>query len=399
VALDPVAIAPLARLYHLACGLSYYKVLPAQSLISGYPLHSHEVTMLRALITGGLAEFAYVNDAPWALTPSFDFVLSEAEPERPSTGRPAVGQPLVPIGGGKDSVLTLDLLQKAGYRPVGFSVGHHPSITATAAVAGTPLVTVVRTLDAGLAEATRDTGFNGHVPVTAMNSLIALIASHALGLGPVVMSNEESASEATLTWNDQEVNHQYSKSGAFESLLRDTLWGSGFNRDSYFSLLRPITEIAIAEKFAKLTAYHRAFTSCNRAYVRDANRRVARWCGECAKCAFVGLILSPFIPRSELTAILGFDVLTSPAIRDHLDALVGLVDVKPLECVGEVAEAATALQLSADRLGEELPALPRHALTELHRRGLMPSAQAQLDLFVPGSLDSLPPQFRPLLAR
>jgi hypothetical protein len=395
-------IEPLARLYHLAAGLSYYKVLPAESVTSGYPLRAYEATLLAALVSDGLAEFAYVNDAPWALTPAYDlldfpldFPLDDA---RVLTAAPVSGPPLVPIGGGKDSALSLDLLQKAGRRPIGFSVGHHPSITATAAVAGVPLVTVTRHVDDGLGEATRRTGFNGHVPVTAMNSLIALIAARALGLGPVVMSNEESASEATLIWQGREVNHQYSKSGAFETLLRETIGESGADPDSYFSLLRPITELAIAQRFSELTRYHRAFTSCNRAYVRDPSRRVARWCGECAKCAFVGLILSPFIDRVDLGDILGFDVLTSKAITTYLDGLVGLIDVKPLECVGEVAEAATALQLTAQRLGDELPAYPREVLDELGRRGLMPSAQRQREVFELRPLDSLPLGYRGLLS-
>ena len=395
VRLDQAAVEPLARLYHLASGLSYYKVLPAESVVSGYPLAAHELALLEALVFEGLAEFAYVNDAPWALAPSYDIVRAQYLPTLPGA---VSGPPLVPIGGGKDSALSLDLLQKAGHRPVGFSVGHHPSITATAAVAGVALVTVTRQLDSGLAEASRQTGFNGHVPVTAMNSLIALITARALGLGPVVMSNEESASEATLTWQGRAVNHQYSKSSAFEILLRNTLAASGVSEEAYFSLLRPITELAIAQRFAKLTDYHLAFTSCNRAYVRDPTKRVARWCGECAKCAFVGLILSPFIDRDDLSEILGFDVLSSAAIRTHLPGLVGLVESKPLECVGEVAEAATALQLSADRLGDALPVYPRQVLDALHRRGLMPSTERQSELFELGSLESLPTAYRGLLS-
>ena len=391
--LDAALIDPLARLYHLASGLSYFKVLPAESITSGYPLHAHELTMLSALITDGLAEFAYVNDAEWSLTPSYDVVLTDASPARLA---PLSGPPLVPIGGGKDSALSLDLLQKAGHRPVGFSVGHHPSITATAAVAGVPLVTATRHLDSGLSDATSQTGFNGHVPVTAMNSLIALMCARALGVGPVVMSNEESASEATLTWNGREVNHQYSKSGVFETLLRTTLHESGLGADDYFSLLRPITEIAIAQRFSALTGYHRAFTSCNRAYVRDPARRVARWCGECAKCAFVGLILSPFIDRAELGEMLGFDLLTSEAINTYLEGLVGLIDVKPLECVGEVAEAATALFLTSELF--ELPAYPRDVLARLHERGLMPSSLRQRELFQLRSPELLPAGYRGLLS-
>ncbi len=395
VELDSDRVAPLARLYHLASGLSYYKVLPAQSLTCGYPMQLHELQLLQALISEGLAEYAYVNDAPWALTPSYDVTL-EPSPARPTPVWS--GAPLVPIGGGKDSALSLELLRRAGRRPVGFSVGHHPSITATAAVARVPLVTVTRTLDPGLGEATQQTGLNGHVPVTAINSLIALITAHALGLGPVVMSNEASASEATLQWNGREVNHQYSKSDVFEQLLREALGQSGYSPDSYFSLLRPLTELAIAERFSKLPQYHRAFTSCNRAYVRDPAQRVARWCGECAKCAFVGLILSPFIDRGQLAELLGFDVLTSPAIERYLPELVGLVDVKPLECVGEVAEAATALLLTSDRLGDQLPAFAAGVLADLNGRGLLPAPERRRAVFELGSLDGLPAPYRALLS-
>ncbi len=182
-------------------------------------------------------------------------------------------------------------------------------------------------------------------------------------------------------------------------LLRDTLVESGFDRDSYFSLLRPITELAIAQRFSELTGYHRAFTSCNRAYVRDPARRVARWCGECAKCAFVGLILSPFIERDELTEILGFDVLTSAAITTYLDGLVGL------------DRRQTARMRRRGRRGGDRPAAdrrpprartcpsyprqrPRPSCIE---RGLMPSAERQREVFELRSLDSIPPAYRGLL--
>ena len=66
------------------------------------------------VLTNGLGEFAYVNDLPQVFDTEID------APDRPDTTgtAPEVAEPqrmLVAVGGGKDSIVSLELLKQAGY--------------------------------------------------------------------------------------------------------------------------------------------------------------------------------------------------------------------------------------------------------------------------------------------
>ncbi len=201
----------------------------------------------------------------------------------------------------------------------------------------------------------RELGFrNGHVPVTGILSAIALMAAVLEGRDAVIMSNEWSASMPTLEVAGRPINHQFSKSAAFEAALRRVLAASPGLPD-YFSALRPFSELWVAQRFAVLTQYHGTFRSCNRAFHIDPARRLDHWCGRCDKCCFIDLILAPFLSPGELASIFGGrEPLTDPdpgeSLADRFRALLGtLPDSKPFECVGEVGECRAAALLAAQR--------------------------------------------------
>ena len=143
------------------------------------------------------------------------------------------------------------------------------AIEAPAAVTGLPIVRAGREIDPQLFRS-RDLGFlNGHVPVTGILSAIAVLAAVLDGRDAVIMSNEWSASIPTMEVDGRPINHQYSKSAAFEAAFRAVLAGSLGTPLSYFSELRPFTELWVALRFAGLTQYHGTFRSCNRAFHLD----------------------------------------------------------------------------------------------------------------------------------
>ena len=119
----------------------------------------------------------------------------------------------------------------------------------------------------------------------------------------------------------------------------------------YFSLLRPFSELAIAERFVTLTSYHEVFRSCNRAFHINPAERLDHWCGHCDKCCFIDLVLAPFLPRATLEGIFGgSEPLANPALLEQFRTLAGLTEnLKPFECVGDVSECAAAVTLAADR--------------------------------------------------
>lgn len=373
-----VDLGRLPRLLALAASLSYYKAFIAPTFAVAFGLTASERTFLSELIRNGLSEFAYRNDVPAALRPTIaapDVVTSsdEGAGALPPHDVPAERKALVAVGGGKDSIVTLDAIRSAGIEQTLFSVNDYLPISRTAQRAGLRLIQATRKLDPLLFEQNKTGALNGHVPVTAINSLIACIVARRGGFTDVVFSNESSASAGNTVWEGVEVNHQWSKGLAFERLLREQLADTGLQ---YFSLLRPFTELAIMRRFGQLTDFHDVFTSCNRAFHLDPEMRRS-WCGDCPKCRFVFLMLAPFIGRDALLAIFsGRDLLRDPAQREGFLELFNIDGrMKPFECVGEPNECLAALHLIASNPDwTDLDLLDLDSMTDADVKALFESA-------------------------
>ncbi len=386
----------IARLLALACGSSYYKAAAPKEVYVAFGLTDAEHVFLSELIKNGLGEFAFRNQLPEALAPDIFSKRLDAVPEAARADSNSSGHnptPLVPVGGGKDSVVTIESLKIAGLDPTLFSVNTFAPIQRCAEVSGLRLVSAKRSIDRRLITINGQGAYNGHVPVTAINSLVALLAAERLASGPVVMSNERSAAYGNLEWRGFSVNHQWSKSIQFEELLRSTLSDSGGTNDSYFSLLRPLSELEIARRFSKLHQYFDAFTSCNRAFALDENNRALAWCRTCPKCQFVFLILAPFIPRIELERVFGDNVLDNAGNLPGYLEILGLRGHKPFECVGEYEEAATALTMLSSDPAWKQSTLMHQLVEELHHRGKVPSPDVQEELLGTAHTHFVPPSF------
>lgn len=350
----------LARLLHLLAGVSYFKTAAPPRIAfhpgvggldgSGGP-SPRLLALLRDVYTLGLGEFAYRNDV--------DVRGRGALPD-PGAGAPApavaldpTGRTLVPIGGGKDSVVALEVVQQAGRDAVLFSVGRPVPIVDCVAVTGLPHAVATRQISPNLGALNASGALNGHVPVTAVVSTIALMTAVLHGADDVAMANERSASEANLVWDGLEVNHQWSKGASFERDLGELLRAEIVTGLGYRSVLRPAGELAIARAFSKLERFHPVFTSCNAVFRIDESRRGVRWCGDCPKCRFVYLALAPTLSPAQLTAVFGVDMLDDPAQYDGFADLAGLRAHKPFECVGEEAESLLAMRLVAEGIGPD----------------------------------------------
>ncbi|MDN4162823.1 hypothetical protein [Nocardioides abyssi] len=340
---DAAVREPVLRLLSLAASLSYAKAFAPAPIRVPAGLTARERRFLTEVARHGLGEFAYVNDLPAVL----DLQVEGPElPEPATSAEPAADGPerlLVAVGGGKDSIVSIEALRGAGFDLGLFSVGSYAPIEATAETAGIDLTTVRRRIDPHLLELNAAGAPNGHVPVTAVNSLVAVLTALALGRDTVVFSNEASSSFGNVTWHGRTVNHQWSKGLDFERLLRASLPAGA---PTYLSLLRPLTELRIARRFADHTAYHRVFTSCNRAFKLAEGDRTS-WCGDCPKCRFVFLCLAPFLSRAALLEVFGGrDVLADTGQLTGFLELLGVDGLlKPFECVGEPDECRVALEL------------------------------------------------------
>ena len=332
----------LLRLLALTCSLSYFKAAAPPRIEIAFPTTEFERHYLGELIAGGLGEFAYRNSLPEALTPQITGPEAQAV-VADDDHWDAEAEPLVPVGGGKDSVVSIEALKGRGFRPTLFSVNKFDPIDRCIDISGLDSLRVMRRIDPRLIEANAQGAHNGHVPVTAINSVIGLIVADANGLGPVVLSNERSSNIGNVTWLGRDVNHQWSKSISYESLLRDALTHYGLNPDRYFSLLRPLSESEIADRFRNSPQYFRDFISCNRPFAIDSGRRGVTWCGHCPKCLFVYGLMAPRLGRAEVEAIFGHDLFADLDNRPGFEDIFGLGVHKPFECVGEYYEAAESM--------------------------------------------------------
>ena len=385
-----------ARLVFLVAGVSYYKAAAPPLIDFGdHPLTPAEATMLRAFYLDGLGEFAYSNGLDLR---DLMFHYTSTAPEPVATGV-HLDRPLVPFGGGIDSIVTVDEVRQIHADTALFILSRmgdrFAAIEAAARETGLPVLRAERELDAKVLRS-RELGFrNGHVPVTGILSAIATLIAVLHGRGAVVMSNEWSASSGNLEVDGRTINHQYSKSAEFETLLRAALADQFTDGPEYFSLLRPYSELAIARRFAKLTNYHRVFRSCNRAFQLDPAKRHATWCGVCDKCCFIDLILAPFVAAADLRAVFGGrEPLENP---DTIRSFRTLLDIghepKPFECVGEVSECRAALQRAAARPDRTGSPMLEALLRELDDREL--DDEAINALLVPIGADHIPDSYAP----
>lgn len=348
------ALAAALDLLHWVAGVSYWKAGCPETIEHESELPDPwQAEWLTRLYRHGLAEFAWHN----RLDPEAWPLFSVAGTIRESAGGPALGDGvLAPMGGGKDSLVALERLRHAGLAPMTVQVGNAALIRQVAATAGTDHLVIERELDPALGELNRLGAWNGHVPVTAINAAVMIVAALVHDCRRIVFANERSADEATLTGPDgQEVNHQFSKSLEFERML--DAWIRRYIADDLevFSILRRDRELAVCREFAELDAYHAVFSSCNRNFHLDG-ARTGRWCGQCPKCHFVFLALAPFMDSAALTGIFSRNLLADESQLEGFRALLGTGGVKPFECVGEAEEARAALRhLASDPDWREMP--------------------------------------------
>ena len=329
----------------LCAGVSYYKAAaPGRIALAGGPPGPAAAELANALYGPGLAEFRWVNEL--ALDPGELFAGGSGG------GAPTAGLgpgALTAVGGGKDSVVSVEALRAAGHEQRLFSVGDADPIRRTADVSGLGRTVVTRRLSPALLAANERGARNGHVPVTAVVSVIASLVALREGRAHVVLSNERSARAGSFRAEGVEVNHQWSKGLEAERLLDRALREEVAADLRCFSLLRGASELAIARAFARLPAYHHAFTSCNRVFRLDPARRHGSWCTDCPKCRFVFLALAPWLEPAVLESIFSRNMLGDPAQLPGFLALVGVDAEKPFECVGEVEESLAAFRLLAAR--------------------------------------------------
>ncbi len=342
---DEVALDRACQLLFFMAGVSYYKAyLPPEIHLEVGTMDHQIANFLSKTYERGLGEFFYVNKLDPRTKISFPSNTDDLKPLNQQVTQDGM---LISIGGGKDSLVSIELLEKQRSNIATWSVGQRSQLEPLIKQIGLLHFWVERTWDRHLLEHNASGAYNGHVPISAIYACVGAIVSVLTGYQSIVVSNEQSANESTLHYQGLAINHQYSKSLEFESDFQAVLKHLFGDNIRYYSFLRPLSELYIAELFSKLgfNKYKGTFSSCNQAYTHKSDHIF--WCGVCPKCAFIFLALTPFIDRLALEVLWGGkNLLLDPSLETTYRQLLGIEGDKPLECVGEIKESRAAMRLA-----------------------------------------------------
>jgi 7-cyano-7-deazaguanine synthase in queuosine biosynthesis len=348
---------------------SYWKATcsPIIEIDCGY-LNAEQIKWWKDVIINGLGQFFYENKINFK-KPNF-LKIRINHSEKPLCKNLAIARflhvpkngILVPVGGGKDSAVTLELLKKAKKNIRCFSLNPTDAAKKIMEIAGcrNPII-AERKIDAKLLELNRKGFLNGHTPFSAYLAFLSVLATVLSGFKNIAVSNEKSSNEGNVRYLGKIINHQWSKSSEFEKKFRKYSKKYLAKNVKYFSFLRPFYEIQIAELFSKYPKYFNTFLSCNEAYKTASGRKrpTRKWCGKCSKCLFVFIILYPFLKEKTLLKIFGKNLFEDKKLLPIMQELIaaspreaslapsgrGERRFKPFECVGTKKETLTALYL------------------------------------------------------
>lgn len=293
----------------------------------------------------GLGELRYLNKIEITENEIVNFI-SEGKEIKYDESSEIFENNIIPIGGGKDSNVTLGILNPDTKKDLAFIINPKKITMECAKIAGFEddnILKITRKIDNRLIELVKKGFINGHVPFSAVLSFIAYIAGYLTKRKYIVLSNESSANESNVV--GEQINHQYSKTLEYELDFDEYSQRYLKQPVKYFSLLRPLNELQIAKIFSKFKEYHSTFKSCN----VGSKTEPWKWCSNCPKCLFVYIILSPFLSKKELIEIFGEDLFENKDLLNTFNELLGRSDNKPFECVGTYEEVNFAVNKTIEK--------------------------------------------------
>lgn len=336
--------------------VSYWKATCSPILnINCGTLDEHQKKWWKKLYFNGLGEFFYTNGIN-VDEENFINILSEnkLEKEKFLITEDCAGC-LIPIGGGKDSIVTLETLNNSKFKSdnLCYIVNPRGATIETSKISGyeDKTVSVTRTIDKNLIDLNSKGFLNGHTPFSAILAFSSYLTAYLYGRKYITLSNESSANESNVAGSN--INHQYSKSIEFENDFRQYVTEYLSDKIEYFSLLRPLNEFKIVEHFCKYPKYFKVFKSCNVGSKEDI------WCNNCPKCLYVYIMLSAFLTSDKLHDIFGSNMFENINLTSILDGLVSSKHDKPFECVGTKEEINYALYITINKLKENNSQIPK----------------------------------------
>ena len=383
--------------------ISYWKATCSPEILvkAGF-LNDDQIRWWKDLIINGMGQYFYENQIDFRKK---DFLkiksIKKAKSFKPINLK-LKERYLIPVGGGKDSIVTIELLKEAGKEINCFSLNPSNASKEVMKIAGyqDPII-VTRKIDPKLFELNRKGFLNGHTPFTAYLSFLSAFCAVLFDYKLIAFSNEQSANEGNVWYFGKEVNHQYSKSFKFEKRFRHYLQNHLVKGIEYFSFLRPLYELQIAKIFAGYPKYFKSFLSCNQALAtKSGTKEVSdNWCGKCPKCLFVFASLYPFLDKKEVIAIFKQNLFSKKDLLQVMKELIGESDFKPFECIGTKKESITAFYLSLKKARQagEIPFLLSYFKEKISTRYFNLESESRRILSSYSSKHNLPIELRKVL--
>ena len=323
--------------------ISYWKSTCSPKIIikCGY-LNEEQINWWKKLYFYGLGELLYTNNIKTNINDLLEIkclennkeIISDENIEDNFEGY------IVPIGGGKDSVVTLETLKIDRDKDYCLIINPKPVTLKCAEIAGlgyNNIIEIKRSIDQNLIELNKKGFINGHTPFSAMLAFVSYFVAYLLSKKYIALSNENSANESNVV--GEKINHQYSKSFEFECDFEEYAEKYLKMPIKYFSFLRPLNELQIAKIFSKHEKYYKVFKSCN----VGSKEKEWKWCLNCAKCLFAYIILSPYLYKNKLVSIFGADMFENKDLLEIFIELTGNGENKPFDCVGTYEEVKFAI--------------------------------------------------------
>jgi hypothetical protein len=341
---------------HLMGGTSYYKTCCPKTIeVRSGELTKEQADFWNTVYTKGLGEFFYQNKIDFHGLVNFpisNVTLSPSKGDIAEDGlrRAQPDKVLIPIGGGKDSVVTVESLRESGAEITLLRMGTHPLIDEMVQTMDISCINIKRQLSPSLFRLNEEDALNGHIPITGYLSALTVVIALLYGFDKIAMSNERSANEGNTEYLGEKINHQWSKSEEFEKMFQNYIHDFIDPSLNYKSHLRSMNELEIVEKFVQYPQYFHCTTSCNKNWKIVSKKETDNvWCGKCPKCAFVFCLFAAKLPKEKLIEIFGKNLYEDESLIPLYMKLLGEEGFKPFECVGTSEETKEAFELAHKR--------------------------------------------------
>ncbi len=255
-------------------------------------------------------------------------------------------------GGGKDSLVSAKLLERAGLEYDAMIYSHniygqarrqHDLIDGmlkhTTAVRCHRAWVHDTALDVPVAQLYPDYGVQRIIAAETVSSYwTALPIALQHNYTRMALGVTKSTDEHNLIWDKtgEEINYLWGMSTAAEKLLHDYIQTELVSNLSCFHLLRPVYDIVVFSLLARDPEAVPSTHSC---------AQQKPWCCRCPKCIYVWMHLVAYLDEAVVDQMFDQNLFDLPENRTFIRKMLGLEGYKPNDCMGTVSETQIAYLL------------------------------------------------------